>query len=141
MMGVANHKTFVTDGDPHHVFRFRSPPPSKPSKIYWIATRAVILLSSYSPSPRLIDPHHRPPPLSGSRFRVVFRSFSSRFPVVFESFSSRDSSQNRRENDSKTTEKRLEIDSPGGGSVVGVDESGGMGCSWTTISLRESRTF
>ena len=28
------------------------------------------------------------------------------------------------ENDSKTTEKRLEINSPGGVSVVGVDESG-----------------
>ena len=79
----------------------------------------VKLFFSYSPPPG-IHPPPRPTPLPGSRFRVVFRSFSSRFRVVFES---------RLEIDSKTTEKRLEIDSLGGGSVVVGDESRGAGCS------------
>ena len=52
-----------------------------------------------------------PPPGEpiSSRFSVVFETFSGHFRVVFES--------------------------PGGGSVLGVDESGRMGCSWKTRSL------
>ena len=95
----------------------------------------VILFSSYSPFP---PTHRHPPPTTFpvrvdfewffGRFRVVFESFSSRFGVVFEP---------RLENDSKTTRNRPQKDSKStaweGGSVVGVDESGGLGCSRKTI--------
>ena len=60
--------------------------------------------------------------------------------VVFESILCCDTKTTgkRPQNDSKTTPKRLEIDSPEGGLVLGVDESGRMGCSWKTLSLYET---
>ena len=61
----------------------------------------VKLFFSYSPPPE-IHPPPPPTPLPGSRFRVVFRSFSSRSRVAI---------RNRLKVDSKTTEKRLEMDS------------------------------
>ena len=68
----------------------------------------VILFSSYSPFP----PTQRPPAptLPGSRFRVVFWSFSRRFRLKIDSKTT-------------TTEKRPEIDTLPGGSVVGVIDS------------------
>ena len=79
----------------------------------------VKLFFSYSPP----SGTHPPPPLTplrGSRFRVVFRSFSSRVRVDFES---------RLENDSKSTRKRSKNDSKSTPSVVVGDESRRVGCS------------
>ena len=88
----------------------------------------VKLLFSYSPPPR-IHPPSPPTPLRresiSSRFSMVFESILSRFWVA---------TRKQLKIDPKTIEKLLEIDFLEGGSVVVGDESGGLGCSWKTIS-------
>ena len=92
----------------------------KENRWAWVMT----LFFSYSPPPRLIPHHHRPPSQG---------SISSRFSVVSESFSSRDSNSTQKwlENDRKTTRNRL----PGRGVSGDGGWVWGVGCIWKSMSL------